>query len=123
MASISMAPNQRMYQTNTDQKNNESSSMIPQGINGDVVFSRAEAPNPNVRTKNPNHIFVNAVGTYSFLYESTASLGGTTEDEIFTFGISAATLDSPIRLDIQPTAWSGSSGLGVGDVTFVYRGQ
>ena len=28
--------------------------------------------------------------------------------------------NSPIRLDIQPTAWRGTSGNSVGDVTFVY---
>ena len=65
----------------------------------------------------PETVYINKVGTYSFLYESTASLGGTTSGETYVEAMAAATLDSPVRLDIQPVAWSGSAGLAKGDVT------
>ena len=40
MASISMAPNQRMYKESSVQ-NDASSSMEPQNLDGNVVFSKA----------------------------------------------------------------------------------
>jgi len=111
MASISMAPNQRMYQTSADHKNNESSSMTPTGLDGNVVFSKATTPNMLNKQKNPNHIFINNSGSYHFAYESSASLG----DAVHTGYTLGMVVDKnnglPIRLDIQPCAWSASYGV------------
>ena len=90
MASISMAPNQRMY---NNIGNSDSSSMSPSNLDGNLVFSTADTPAKG------------AEGTYN-LGMTVLTTGGT-----------------PIRLDIQPCAWSGSAGGLVGDVTFVYKGQ
>tara|TARA_Y100001970_G_scaffold283549_1_gene398952 strand:- start:1153 stop:1545 length:393 start_codon:yes stop_codon:yes gene_type:complete len=130
MGSISMAPNQRMYQTNTSHKNNESSSMIPQGINGNVVFSKASAPTILKKQKNPSHVFINNTGSYYFTYESDLALGSSITDNYeFAMHIKEKNQGIPVRLDIQPCAWSSSlanetGNVGnVGDVTFVYKGQ
>tara|TARA_Y100001973_G_scaffold102534_1_gene167755 strand:- start:719 stop:1048 length:330 start_codon:yes stop_codon:yes gene_type:complete len=99
---------------------NNPHKQIPAGIARNNAAGQAGTPSPKVVTKGPNHVYINKVGTYSFLYESTASLGGTTSGETYVEAMAAATLDSPVRLDIQPVAWSGSAGLAKGDVTFVY---
>jgi hypothetical protein len=120
-----MAPNQRMYQTNTDQ-NGASSSMMPQGL-GKGVFSNAKTPAPLTKQLNPSHIFINATGSYYFKYDSTTAIGAS-ETGGYELGMRIDNMQSPVRLDIQPCAWSGSGfatkqGVGTGAVTFVYRGQ
>ena len=131
--SISMAPNQRMYKQNSVQ-NDASSSMEPQAIDGNVVFSKASTPAIVTKQKNPHHVFINNSGSYYFKYESTADIGATDtggyELAMVVKG-GANNAVTPIRLDINPCAWSGSSDavggdnsvLNTGDVTFVYRGQ
>ena len=119
MASISMAPNQRMYNSLGD----NSSSMSPSPINGDTVFSKADTPAKGVIQKNPSHIFINQTGSYSFQYECNG-LPGAAAEGTYNLGMTVLTTGgTPIRLDIQPCAWSGSAGGLVGDVTFVYKGQ
>ena len=128
--SISMAPNQRMYQTDIKQKDVNSSSMMPHGLDG-TVFSKAIAPNILDKQKNPHHVFINNSGSFYFAYESSASYG----TDVKGGYVLAMVIDSdqsgiPVRLDIQPCAWSASVETGegkpvhqTGDVTFVYRGQ
>tara|TARA_Y100000593_G_scaffold25578_1_gene51060 strand:+ start:1837 stop:2202 length:366 start_codon:yes stop_codon:yes gene_type:complete len=121
-----MAPNQRMYQTNTDQ-NETSSSMMPNAL-GKGVFSNAITPAPEVKQKNPSHIFINATGSYFFKYDSNVAIGAA-DTGGYELGMRVDNMQSPVRVDIQPCAWSGSSnaanifGVGTGAVTFVYRGQ
>ena len=131
MASISMAPSQRMYTNNTVQ-NDASSSMMPQGLDGNVVFSKASTPAIVTKQLNPSHVFINNSGSFYFKYESTAAIGAS-DTGGYTLGMvvkgGANNAVTPIRLDIQPCAWSGSSdgvtggALNTGDVTFIYRGQ
>ena len=131
MASISMAPNQRMYKESSVQ-NDASSSMEPKAIDGNVVFSKASTPAIITKQLNPSHVFINNSGSFYFKYESSAAIGASDTGNyqlamVVKGGANNAV--TPIRLDIQPCAWSGSSdgvtggALQTGDVTFVYRGQ
>ena len=128
MASISMAPNQRMYKKNSVQ-NDASSSMEPKALDGNVVFSKASTPAIITKQLNPSHVFINNTGSYYFKYESTAAIGASdTGDYQFAMHIKDKSQGIPVRLDIQPCAWSSSLGVtnsagNTGDVTFVYRGQ
>ena len=125
-ANIRMAPSQRMYTPDTTNASSNSSSMMPQGIDGNVVFSKASTPAILIKQKNPSHIFINATGSYFFKYESTAAIGAS-DTGGFELGMRIDNMQSPVRVDIQPCAWSGSSGaanifgVGTGAVTFVYR--
>ena len=120
MASISMAPNQRMY---NNIGNSDSSSMSPSNLDGNLVFSTADTPAKGVIQKNPNHIFINQTGSYSFQYECDG-LPGAAAEGTYNLGMTVLTTGgTPVKLDIQPCAWSGSAGGLVGDVTFVYKGQ
>ena len=125
MASISMAPNQRMYNSYGD----NSSSMSPSPINEDVVFSKATAPTVLIKQKNPSHVYINNTGSYYFTYESDLAVGASVTDNYeFAMHIKDKSQGIPVRLDIQPCAWSSSMGVtkaaaNTGDVTFVYKGQ
>ena len=126
MASISMAPNQRMYKESSVQ-NDASSSMEPQNLDGNVVFSKASTPAIITKQLNPSHVFINNTGSYYFKYESTAAIGASdTGDYQFAMHIKDKSQGIPVRLDIQPCAWSSSMGVtnSAGnkvDVKFVYR--
>ena len=124
-----MAPNQRMYKQNPEYESNQSASMIPNAIDGNVVFSKASTPAVLIKQKNPNHIFINNSGSYWFNYETSASIGDTVHNG-WEFGMRVNKDNGlPVRLDIQPCAWSGSAdsvtggAQQTGDVTFIYRGQ
>ena len=129
-ANIRMAPSQRMYTPDTTNASSNSSSMMPQGIDGNVVFSKASTPAILIKQKNPSHIFINNSGSYYFNYQTSASMGDTVHNG-WDFGMHLAPGAQggvPVRLDIQPCAWSGSalnneSKCKTGDVTFIYRGQ
>ena len=94
---------------------NNTSTQIPNGIQG-TQYSSADCPAHSTVTKRPSYVMINKPGTYTFSYENTPS----------TYVTGSIVLgdddrgNSPIRLDIQPTAWRGTSGNSVGDVTFVY---
>ena len=124
MASISMAPNQRMY----NNLGNDSSSMSPSGLDGNVVFSKATTLASQIKQENPSHIFINATGSYYFKYESSVAIGAS-DTGGYELGMRVDNMQSPVRMDIQPCAWSGSEqggltkrGVNQGAVTFVYRG-
>ena len=84
--------------------------------NGTGFFSHATCPTNETHNKRPSYVMINKPGTYTFSYENTPS----------TYVTGSIVLgdddrgNSPIRLYIQPTAWRGTSGNSVGDVTFVY---
>ena len=97
---------------------------------------RAVVPVPETITDRAQYVTVNASGSYYFLYETSCSinakslntLAGAGTGEIYTHGITVTGHSGPVRLDINPVAWSGSSGQDLrvnstGDVTFVYTGQ
>jgi len=107
------------YQADPGDNTKQSPKALPQ-----KVYSNAVAPAIATVQKNPWYVLVNNPGTYYFLYNSTASITGETHGEDYVHGI---TIDDasqgPVRLDINPMAWSGSAALSTGDVTFVYRGS
>ena len=83
---------------------------------GTGFFSHATSPAVETKTKRPTYIMINQPGAYAFSYENTPT-------NYITASIIAGDADRgnpAIRLDIQPTAWRGTSGNSVGDVTFVY---
>ena len=88
---------------------------------GTSRFSFAECPINEVVTKRPTYVNINKVGTYCFLYETTASAGGTTLTENYITGSVVTVNHGNIKLDINPVAWRRTDDYDiVGDVTFVY---
>ena len=89
---------------------------------GTSRFSFAECPINEVVTKRPTYVNINKVGTYCFLYETTASVGGTTLKEGYITGSVVQNANAGgIKLDISPVAWQRIDSADVrGDVTFVY---
>ena len=90
---------------------------------GTARFSHATCPAQSTVTKRPSYVVINEPGIYKFLYETTSSFGGDVSAEVSSF-ITGSKVDDaagPIRLDINPQAWSTTGAAGsVGDVTFVY---
>ena len=107
-----------MYQADP----NDRRKQIPKGLSA-KAFSNASTPPALTVQKNPSYIIINRTGTYGFLYNPTGSMGQTVLDTGHYITGSFLTADGPVRLDIQPRAWSKQGGGTVGDVTFVYRGQ
>ena len=117
-----------MYKQDPD----NSKKQIPKPL---LKTSRNRAITPNIveQYANANHIYINQSGSYFFRYDCTGSAGDTITDGYeLGLAVSRFTVTGlPIKLDINPCAWSGSSALGAngkpvsktGDVTFVYRGQ
>ena len=88
---------------------------------GTAFYSHAACPTNEVVTKRPSYVNVNSVGTYAFLYETTASMGATTTAETYITGSSVGTNGGGIRLDISPIAWRRTDAAdAVGQITFVY---
>jgi len=104
---------------------NDNTKMIPK-VRSAEAYGYASTPAEEIFTKRPSHVLVNVNGTYAFSYKQTGSLGGTHSDVgAYTTGsILGNAAGGPVQLDIQPTAWrqTDASG-GVGDITFVYRGD
>ena len=77
------------------------------------AYGKATTPAANTHVERPNYVLVNMNGTYKFSYENTPTnyiTGSVLVDD-----------NGPIKLDINPTAWSQTNAAGtVGDVTFVY---
>ena len=89
---------------------------------GTSRFSFAECPTKEQVNKRPTYVNINKVGTYCFLYETTASVGGTTLKEGYITGSVVQNANAGgIKLDISPVAWQRIDAADVrGDVTFVY---
>ena len=89
------------------------------------AFGQVTVPAQYVVQKAPWYVLINNSGSYHFCYSTTGSVGSTYHAPLdYSFGSSIkGALGQPVRLDINPSAWSGSDGSYVaGDVTFVYRG-
>jgi len=86
---------------------------------------QAKTPSADVIQQRPNYILVNMNGTYSFSYETTASIGATsTAASEYSTGSVVDDAAGPVRLDINPVAWHQCDAAGsVGDITFVYTGD
>ncbi len=103
---------------------NNTSTQIPNGIQG-TQYSSADCPAHSTVTKRPSYVNINMSGTYAFLYETTASVGGTTVAEGYITGSVVESANAgAVKLDISPVAWrqvdGANAGGTVGDVTFVY---
>ena len=98
-----------MYQADP----NDSKKQIPKARPVEA-YGQVTTPSPNIFTKRPNYVLVNMNGTYKFSYDgSTFSSGSVVDDAA-----------GPVRLDINPVAWTQTDAVGtVGDVTFVYTGD
>jgi hypothetical protein len=101
---------------------NDNTKQIPRGLSA-KAFSHATTPAPLIVQKNPSYVLINGSGTYGFLYNPTGSLDQSVADTGHYITGSVKGDDNPIKLDIQPRAWTKKGGGTVGDVTFVYRGQ
>jgi hypothetical protein len=103
---------------------NNNKKQTPKGRPASAI-SKATTPPSKVIQDRPNYIMVNVEGSYTFCYESTASLGGGHGD--LTTYISGSKIDDgagPIRLDINPIAWEQADGSPVvGNITFIYTGD
>ena len=113
---------------------NNSKKQIPV-VNNRVLVKEVATPAEKTISKRPDHVLINQTGSYSFLYTTTASLGGveaTLANYVsgaavrFFSGVGAVT---PTKLDINPVAWyrddtatNGPNGA-TGDVTFVFKGK
>ena len=101
----------------------DSTKSAPKGLPLEA-FGRATAPVKEVIQQRPWYILINgqSATAYTFLYETTCSIGGTSDDETYTTALDLqAAGNAPVKLDINPVAWSGGGG-DLGDVTFIYRG-
>ncbi len=116
------------YQADPDNGEKSGPKALPK-----EAFGKITVPAPTTISQAPWYVLVNNTGSYDFLYETTASVNGKsrggTIGEVYTSGIVVGSLgQGPIKLDINPVAWSGSiphassAGVQTGDVSFVYRG-
>ena len=87
------------------------------------AFGHATAPAKQVIQPRPWYILINgqSATAYTFLYETTCSIDGTSNETYITGLDLQAISNAPIKLDINPVAWNGGAG-NAGEVTFVYRG-
>ena len=101
---------------------NNTKKQIPDNFRKGTQFSNATCPTNETVTKRPTYVNMNKVGTYAFLYETTASHGGNTLAERYITGsVVQNAAAGGIKLDISPVAWRRCDAADVvGDVTFVY---
>ena len=109
-----------MYQVDP----NDSKKQVPKA-RPQSAYGKATTPAANTHVERPNYVLVNMNGTYSFAYETTASIGATsTAVSEYATGSVVDDAAGPVRLDINPVAWTQTDAVGaVGDVTFVYTGD
>ena len=100
---------------------NDSTKQVP-NIQGDNRYDKAVNPTHCVAVKTPSYVLVNTVLTtdVGFFFGTSASLstaGNTTKGNYTVMGD-----DTPAgtKLNIHPTAWSGSAA-DAGKITFVYK--
>ena len=111
---------QRMYKSQSG-----SPGLTPPGLTSNV-FSKAVTPPEVTLQPNAHHVLINNSGSYHFIYTGGASSMAIAAN--YTLGIKVGgdpdgSVSTPVRLDINPCAWSGSGDHYTGDVTFVYRGH
>ena len=99
----------------------DSSKLVPNEHYG-LRYSTADCPTTDIVTKRATHENVNSVGHYAFLYETTASYGGTTNVETYMTGSKVNHANAGgIKVECSPVAWRRTDAAGaVGDITFVY---
>tara|TARA_Y100000592_G_scaffold92990_1_gene155503 strand:- start:40 stop:402 length:363 start_codon:yes stop_codon:yes gene_type:complete len=108
-----------MYQAKSATQSGKDYQMFPKTPNFNDTHNEVTTPTHKVIQERPNYVIINKAGqTYSFLYQTTGSIGGTT-NETMQSGIKLTT-DGPMTLPIQPHAWTATGSPAAGDVTFVY---
>lgn len=103
---------------------NDSEKQVPRALSPNHG-SKAIAPAQCTEVKAASYVLVNATGSYSFAYGTGVTTSSAAD---FTQAIVLGEQQSPgnvssVRLDINATAWSGSSvghDYDTGNVTFVY---
>jgi|10_taG_2_1085330.scaffolds.fasta_scaffold75677_2 hypothetical protein len=100
---------------------NNTDKQIPKGLSVNHG-SKAITPANCAEAQAASYVLVNSTGSFSFRYgttDATSSMGSFTQGIVSHIGDNA----TPVRLDINATAWSGSTAghtYNTGDVTFVY---
>jgi len=101
----------------------DSSKLVPTARDGSK-YSTADCPTNDIVAKRAGYVNINKVGTYAFLYETTASIGGTTTQQLHNYVTGSVVQNAAaggIKLDINPVAWRRCDAADViGDITFVY---
>ena len=108
---------------------NANEKMGPKGLPASA-FGKALTPEKLTITERPSYVFLNTTGSFYFITNTTSSIGhtGAGIDGVRNLGITLNSVSQgPVRLDINPVAWSGSAEKGgqtfpQGSVTFVYQG-
>tara|TARA_R100000008_G_C3455429_1_gene101493 strand:+ start:187 stop:531 length:345 start_codon:yes stop_codon:yes gene_type:complete len=102
---------------------NDPRKQVPANQRTGPQFSVATCPTNEIITKRPTYVNINTAGTYAFLYESTASIGGTHAGPGggYITGSTVVVNHGNLKLDINPIAWRRCDGAdAVGQITFVY---
>ena len=101
---------------------NDTSKQIP-NIQGDNRYDSSVNPSRVTLTKTPNYVLVNKTitATTGFFYGSSASFSALSDSNASSnYDLVGGTLTAGTKLNIHPTAWSGSSADN-GSITFVYK--
>ena len=105
---------------------NNNLKMIPKTKVANDAYGHAITPNAEIFQERPSYVLINVNGTYAFSNANTGSLGGThnARGTYVTGSLLGDAAGGPLKLDINPTAWRQTDTAGgVGDVTFVYKGD
>tara|TARA_R110000796_G_scaffold152756_1_gene269156 strand:+ start:7 stop:366 length:360 start_codon:yes stop_codon:yes gene_type:complete len=103
---------------------NDTSKQIPD-IRGENRYDRAVNPTHCKLIKTPNYVLVNTVLTLpvGFFFGSSGSfseLGAAGKSTKANYSVVGDDLPAGTKLNIHPTAWSGSAA-DAGKITFVYK--
>ena len=101
---------------------NDSKKQIP-GPPPDNYYDRSGVPIQCSMSKSPNHVLVIKTMTkpFGFFYGSSASYSAMDETNSANYDADWGLITVGTKLDIHPTAWSGSS-VDNGNIKFVYKG-
>ena len=97
----------------------DAAKQVP-GPHPDNYYDRASNPSANSLVKTPNSVYINtAGGDFGFFFGSSASFAAVSDKSLAANYTNFGALTLGTRLDIHPTAWSGSTN---NSVTFIYKG-
>ena len=101
---------------------NNSNKQIPKSPDLSETFNEATTPAAVTIQERPNQVIISTEGSYKFLYNTTASNGGTSTAETYSSGSVIGEDNGSVTLNIQPVAWDTSDRAPVtGNVTFIYK--
>ena len=109
---------------------NNPNKQVPVG-NNRVLIAQSTTPTSMIVQRRPDEVLIGtANATYTFLYETTSSVGanvGAPQLAKFITGSITSNAAQAFTLPIRPVAWrrsdlsDGTTGA-IGDVTFIYKG-